>query len=1112
MYERFDRIYKSDTKKGISIEEKYSLTLLRKLGRFVVWYKDRIGEGVRPEHRVYDSLAAFVSQYGAMKENEKLFHEVIFSDGQKLKFDIDMKRNPREFVHGDMATVERICRLYGGNDVLPHDEFDDGAVDEFESENGNVAPELVEFEKIINYIINKIKQEFYFSYEIDLRADDFLICSSSRVGQKYSAHIVLPRYCVSGYKQAAEFTDRMVRMLPRGYRDLIDVGVNRAVQNFRLTGSHNGDGRVKTIVGGMWTFEDSVISNIGGCEMLNDIVSDGGNNDDNNGGNKRAKMIETKFNEADIAAAVAIASGATVGHVMRCVRGGLITYDRVAPTYCDLCIETHHSDHTLMLSLVAGAKTVQIFMHCRHAGRGNKILVGEFVPSDSSVLFDSGGWLDGQIRRAIECGDFDSTDARDRRIMKYDVVNEYCEAELREFELVDTLVVRAAMKMGKTKTLKRYIDRWFAVGGIEQPRIRIVSFRQTFSNNLKEKFPDFVLYSDVVGDLVADRLIVQIESLHRLRVWPGSAGPDLLVLDECESILEQFNGGLIRNNDCFAKFMYLLKNSRHVVCMDALAGMRTYNVLRRLRGGALTLHCNLWRNAVEDRYIVTGDQTEWLREMFGAIGRGEKIAVPISSLKVASEIYKMIGERFPNLNVKLYSSGTRMSEKRTHLQNVGFYWKQYDVIIYTPTISAGVSFEERHFDRIFGLFTDRSCPVETCIQMMGRVRDVGTKTYNLCLLASGGHYPCTDEEIRREVNDTRSSLYLSSAKGDNSINMAVATSYDANGQMDINVTPFYDVWVENIKMINDSRNRFIAKFIGILRGFGSSVQQMEIVAGVNDTTITREVIKQSRGAAKKSIAADLSSRIVGARDGDDEEVREIKAVIDGQGDLSVEQQNVFDRWQLRQDYGWRGEINEGFVNRYFAQSRRKVYRNVRAIFGTGKVTDLGDPVATHDEALELIRRDEYNVHRYYIASGQEQRDLLREYMYAAHRAAIALLRALGWRWLGDTAQIDDATMFNAFASNMYKLAAHQAAQEFKIEPPMILMHASNKQYAIGKHVSFVNKIFTLMYGIKVREAAKRGEFDEAYYRIGHMNGIAYEFGLENNIKIVAAMSSAKRAT
>ena len=47
--------------------------------------------------------------------------------------------------------------------------------------------------------------------------------------------------------------------------------------------------------------------------------------------------------------------------------------------------------------------------------------------------------------------------------------------------------------------------------------------------------------------------------------------------------------------------------------------------------------------------------------------------------------------------------------KEQELENVNKYWKNHDVIIYTPSVSIGISFDEvKYFDHIFVYLCDKS--------------------------------------------------------------------------------------------------------------------------------------------------------------------------------------------------------------------------------------------------------------------------------------------------------------------------------------------------------------------------------------------------------------------
>ena len=100
------------------------------------------------------------------------------------------------------------------------------------------------------------------------------------------------------------------------------------------------------------------------------------------------------------------------------------------------------------------------------------------------------------------------------------------------------------------------------------------------------------------------RLIIQVESLFRMHIEENKV-TDLLILDEVESILSQLGSGLHKKfNASFAMFLWLLKSSKQVVCMDANISNRTYNILSKFRG-PLYFHCNRYQSAKDDIYYFT---------------------------------------------------------------------------------------------------------------------------------------------------------------------------------------------------------------------------------------------------------------------------------------------------------------------------------------------------------------------------------------------------------------------------------------------------------------------------------------------------------------------------
>jgi hypothetical protein len=156
--------------------------------------------------------------------------------------------------------------------------------------------------------------------------------------------------------------------------------------------------------------------------------------------------------------------------------------------------------------------------------------------------------------------------------------------------------------------------------------------------------------------------------------------------------------------------------------MDAHLSERSVRLSNYLRPDDEPSFYNNSYNKSTDEYVILDDD-EWITRLTSLMeDSSNRMAIFTNSLKEARKIELMALKTHSQDKVILYSSETLNSIKKKHFSDVNKYWKQYDVVICTPTVSAGLSFEVRHFDYIFGYFEGFSCNAETCQQMLGRVR------------------------------------------------------------------------------------------------------------------------------------------------------------------------------------------------------------------------------------------------------------------------------------------------------------------------------------------------------------------------------------------------------
>ena len=187
--------------------------------------------------------------------------------------------------------------------------------------------------------------------------------------------------------------------------------------------------------------------------------------------------------------------------------------------------------------------------------------------------------------------------------------------------------------------------------------------------------------------------------------------------------------------------------------------------------------------------------------------KGKKIVVPTNSSKAGEKLFYKIKKELPKLNVGLVTSDTdeiSVSE-----------WGQYDCFIYSPTIGAGISFNDIHFDILVSYFSNRSCNAEFCSQMLNRVRNLKDNLmymfFNLCDLS----YPTTNDELDKSIHLQYISSHL------------LQTKYDLNHspvfeclKKDI----WYQIYKDFIKRENMSKNNLMGVLARILIDHGMDVK------------------------------------------------------------------------------------------------------------------------------------------------------------------------------------------------------------------------------------------------------------------------------------------------
>ncbi len=973
---------------SISIAETYSRDQIKQ--RFTVWCAKTT------KYRVYESVDDFIKIL-SNRTQQLYYNEVIWGSTQKLKFDIDL-------------TADELADISG------------------EATNAT-------FDQNINVLNDIIKDTFVATYHRPLDPTHIIVCKSDDPkGIKYSAHIVL-LYAVVDHLEAAEFTKRI--LIHHTAKLLLDAGVNKSIQNFRIANCAKPDGRIKHIITPGVTIRQTLITQCDEIPILPKLLGD-----------TLQPTPSAPINEKTITEVLDMVKLANItDHVFRRHRNGLFEFRRVKASHCQHCQREHAKDNTMIITV---APTGGVFISCRKS-TGGSLLLGTLSTAEAFVAQAQ----EEQVVKLLSIPPAKYTTKFDT--LPLNIV--YSEPKIRPFELCDTLCVHAAMKMGKTKALMEYIKLLPA-----DAIIRFVSFRVTFSGNIKSSFTDFTLYSDhnTTFDHTTKKLIIQVESLHRLQITKGSPPPDLLILDESEAILEQFGSGLLREFVlCWSAFTYLLKYSKRVIALDALMSDRTYNTLARVRFGdqpapPITYHRNAYENAHADTIYITPTKLKWLAVLYSAIDSDEKIAVPMSSLIEAKILYTNLCKKYPGKQIKMYSSESSSADRK-HFSDVHAYWA-VDVLIYTPTISAGVSFEIAHFDKVFAYFSDASCPVETCIQMIGRIRDVALKTLFICISAWGADLPVTADLIEQSLHTNRENLVRSFDE------TGLIPNYGPTGEVVYHRSDYFYLWVDNIISKNKSKNAFIERFSMLISVAGATCKPLtdEVATEYTGFAYTPEAfadIAEAHNNTRAELKESSIGAVVGAPDITTEDVNIIQQKKISGEDITPDEKAAYDRYRLRQDYQFTGEITPKFVQTYADAKQRHRAKNLVKL-------KLGYRVD-----IDRIQQEEQRANKYLMSSADTHHlDLTRKYMFDKHRLAMGLIYSCTWTHLYDPELKPGHILQTAFGGDAYVSSVKYIATTFEIKPICASSLAATRgdsELFIKAHLKFINNVLGIMYGAKI---------------------------------------------
>ena len=319
------------------------------------------------------------------------------------------------------------------------------------------------------------------------------------------------------------------------------------------------------------------------------------------------------------------------------------------------------------------------------------------------------------------------------------------------------LSIKSPMGTGKTQLIEQLLNNhaYTPLSKTTEPvitkekleRVLYLVHRIDFSNKIyKElKHIGFKHYKDKkTRDIYNEPLLIcSIDSLTHLLT--ENEYYDLIILDEIESLLNQFSsstitGRKINNTALLNSFLQLCKNSKKIISMDANYYDRADNFIRQLTGDNKYLMIwNNYNNNEKKKLIIHGTDTEPIKMIIEHLKNYRPICTIFQSINKAKQFLNMLlnNEQLKNIltpsNHILHTAESPDKEKRK-LENVNELWKEKLLVLYTPTIDVGISYDTPdHFEQLFIFCSTMSNTARGVFQMTERIRNFKTDTTHVIM-------------------------------------------------------------------------------------------------------------------------------------------------------------------------------------------------------------------------------------------------------------------------------------------------------------------------------------------------------------------------------------------
>jgi hypothetical protein len=291
------------------------------------------------------------------------------------------------------------------------------------------------------------------------------------------------------------------------------------------------------------------------------------------------------------------------------------------------------------------------------------------------------------------------------------------------------IMIDAQMGKGKSTFIKNFLKHDRKTH--KKQKILFISQRKTFTHFICGEFQEFNIqnYMDMKNATDYEKAInlcIQLESLLKTTIEY-----DIIILDEIESILNQFSSSTLKRcQDTFSVFQHLISNARIVLSADAFILQRSIDFLYQMSTlesktkdkNILLIKNN--KSYLDGRKAVQISQDKYNDSVIKSLNDGKKVFAISTTKCDLRNLESNIIEQTKDKNIKVYDCDS----DKTDLRNVNEAWKNADLVLNSPTTTIGLSYTAKpSFDVAYGYLKSTNL-ARDAMQMLLRVRVLNDDT------------------------------------------------------------------------------------------------------------------------------------------------------------------------------------------------------------------------------------------------------------------------------------------------------------------------------------------------------------------------------------------------